>query len=67
MVYFVAPIRAPAADAREVILHLLRNHHPSLGRPSDLVDLTERYLRLNPDDTEVSSALAMLGSPAQST
>jgi hypothetical protein len=67
MVYFDAPIRAQAADAREVILHLLRNHHPSHGRPSDLVDLTERYLRLNPDDTEVSSALAMLGSPAQST
>ena len=67
MVYFDAPIRAQAADAREGILHLLRNHHPSHDRPSDLVGLTERYLRLNPDDAEVRSALDRLGPPAQST
>jgi hypothetical protein len=65
MVYFDAPIRAQAADAREGILHLLRNHHASQGRPSDLVDLTERYLRLNPDDAEVRSALDSLGSSAR--
>ena len=63
MVYFDAPIRAQAADAREVILHLLRNHPPSHGRPSDLVDLTERYLRLNPDDTEVSPGRAGIPRP----
>lgn len=67
MVFFDAPIRAQAADAREGILLLLRNHHPSHGRPSELVDLTERYLRLNPDDAEVRFALDTLGSPARST
>jgi hypothetical protein len=67
LVFFDAPIQAQAADAREGILHLLRNHHPSHGRPSDLVDLTERYLRLNPDDSEVRSALDMVESPARGT
>jgi hypothetical protein len=59
--FFDEPIRAQTADARKGILHLLRNHRPSDGAPSDLVDLTERYLRLNPDDAEVRSALAKLG------
>jgi hypothetical protein len=67
MVYFDAPLQAQAADAREGILHLLRNHHSSHGKLSDLVDLTERYLRLNPDDSEVRSALDMLGSPTRGT
>jgi hypothetical protein len=46
-------------------LHLLREHHPSRGTHSELVDLTERYLRLNPEDAEVRSALAGLGTQAR--
>jgi len=65
MGFFDEPIQAQASDAREGILHLLREHHPSRGTHSDLVDLTERYLRLNPEDAEVRSALAGLGAQAR--
>ncbi len=55
MGFFDEPIRAEVAGARGAILHLLRNHHPSHGTPADLVELADRYLRLNPEDSEVKT------------
>ena len=64
MGFFDEPMRAETADARQAILQLLRNHHPGRETPTDLMDLADRYLRLNPDDTEVRSARNMLIVPS---
>ena len=53
MGFFDEPVRADAAGARAVILHLLRNHNPTRGASTELVELADRYLRLNPGDTAV--------------
>jgi hypothetical protein len=65
MGFFDEPLRAEIADARDGILHLLRNR-PSQGTLVELLDLAERYLRLNPEDAEVRAALNRLKVPARS-
>ena len=66
MGFFDEPIRAEVIDARGEVLHLLRNYHPSHGTPADLVELADRYLRLNPDDAEVKSVRDRLSAVTQS-
>jgi hypothetical protein len=66
MGFFDESIREEAADARAVILHLLCNHHPAQGSSADLVELADRYLRLNPDDAEVKTLCDRLVTPPQS-
>jgi len=65
MGFFDEPIRAEMADARACILHLLRGR-PSQETLAEILDLAERYLRLNPDDAEVRAALERLKVPARS-
>lgn len=60
MGFFDESMRAETADARQAILQLLRTHHPGHETPTDLMDLADRYLRLNPDDAEVRSARDLL-------
>ena len=63
MGFFDEPMRAETADARQAILQLLRNH-PSHETPTELIEVANRYLRLNPDDAEVRSARDMLMVPS---
>jgi hypothetical protein len=67
MGFFDEPMRVETADARQAILQLLRNHHSSHEVPIELVDVTDRYLRLNPDDAEVRSARDLLTIPSPGT
>jgi hypothetical protein len=59
------PIRAEVAEARAGTLHLFRNH-PRPETPVDLVELADRYLQLNSDDTELKTVRDSLAAPAQS-
>ena len=59
MGFFDAPIRLEMADIRTGLLHLLQQHH---GSPAALIDLADRYLRLNPEDAEVRKARDKLTS-----
>ena len=64
MGFFDESMRAETADARQAILQLLRNYHPGHEIPVELVEVADRYLRLNPDDGEVRSARDLLIVPS---
>jgi hypothetical protein len=56
MGFFDEPIRSEVAGIRPELLHLLKHHQQGHGNPADLMDLANRYLRLNPEDAEVREA-----------
>jgi hypothetical protein len=64
MGFFDEPMRAETADARQAILQLLRNRHPGHEISTELMEVADRYLRLNPDDSEVRSARNLLTVPS---
>ena len=53
MGFFDEPIQPQLLDARPRILHLLQQYCPGHGSPAELLNLTDRYPYLNPDDAEV--------------
>ena len=53
MGFFDEPIQPRLADARPRILHLLQQYCPDYGSKAELLNLADRYLQLNPNDTEV--------------
>ncbi len=57
MRFFDEPVRAQVGSkVRPAILHLMGNHSTGRGDPVALLEVVDAYLRLNPQDAEVSEA-----------